>query len=236
MADAHADRSRAAAEAAVRVQLIVLLPLLVGLLGAACALGGGWLALLAPVGVLLALHAQLVVRVGLRSWLPAVGTAVLLGAAASVVVLVVGPVLGLYRTVTVLSGSMRPTFSPGDMIVVTPEPVSALRAGQVISFRAPTADPYVETHRVVAVLRGGDEPIVQTKGDANNALDPWKAELHGSTLWRYRFRLPMLGYPILFLRDPWVRRFSIFLLPALLALWALGKLWLPVKQRAVEHA
>ena len=30
------------------------------------------------------------------------------------------PRLGLYRPVTVLSGSMRPTFSPGDMVIVTP--------------------------------------------------------------------------------------------------------------------
>lgn len=43
--------------------------------------------------------------------------------------LVVLPRLGLYRPVTVLSGSMRPTFSPGDMIVVAPEPVSAVRVG-----------------------------------------------------------------------------------------------------------
>ena len=31
--------------------------------------------------------------------------------------LVVLPRLGLYRPVTVLSGTMRPTFSPGDMVI-----------------------------------------------------------------------------------------------------------------------
>jgi signal peptidase len=227
---------RTAAEAAVRLELVLLAPLLVALLGGAVALGGLWLVLVGPVALLLAFHARLVVRVGVRSWLPALGTGMLVCAGLAVVLLVVGPVLGLYRTVTVLSGSMRPTFSPGDMVVVSPEPLTSVRVGQVISFRTPTADPYVETHRVIAVLRGGAEPIVQTKGDANNTVDPWRAQLDGSTAWRYRFRLPMLGYPILFLREPWVRRFSVFFLPALLALWALAKLWLPVKPRVVERA
>jgi signal peptidase I len=150
--------------------------------------------------------------------------------------LVVGPALGLYRTVTVLSGSMRPAFGPGDAIVVSPEPARDLRAGQVITFQSPTGDRHVETHRVVAVLRRGDEPIVMTKGDANVSRDPWRAQLHGETVWRYRFRLPMLGYPILALRSPWAQALVTMLLPALLALWALARLWTPPRAVHRRHA
>ena len=49
---------------------------------------------------------------GVMATLTAVVALAVLAAAA------VGPRLGLYRTETVLSGSMRPAFSPGDVIVV----------------------------------------------------------------------------------------------------------------------
>jgi signal peptidase len=224
------------ADGLVRLQLLLLLPLVLALAGTGAAAGGGWLLLVVPAGAALALHAQLVARTGVRSWLPAAGTAALVCAGAAILFLVVGPVLGLYRTVTVLSGSMQPTFGPGDVIVVLPEPVAALRAGQVISFRSPIGTHQVETHRVATVLRPGDEPIVQTKGDANDTLDPWKAQLHGSTLWRYRLRVPLLGYPLLLLREPLLRRACVFLLPALLALWGLVRVWRPVRPRVLEHA
>ena len=58
-------------------------------------------------------------------------------AAVAFITLGIGPhVLG-YRTLTMLSGSMRPTASPGDLLVVRPEPLSAVRAGQILSFIAP---------------------------------------------------------------------------------------------------
>lgn len=233
--DVQRHGMRTTTEVAVRIQLLLLAPVMLALIGIAGARGGAWLVVLPPAGGVLALHAQLVVRVGLRSWLPSLGNLAMLGSGVALLLLVVGPVLGLYRTVTVLSGSMRPTFSPGDVIVVTRESPTALRPGQVISFETPTLAPYVETHRVISVLQGGAEPIVVTKGDANNSLDPWHAQLHG-TLWRYRLRLPMLGYPILVMREPWVRRVSVFLLPALLALLALGKLWIPPVHRKPRHA
>lgn len=227
--------TRTATEVAVRVQLVLLLPVTLALIGLAAGRGGAWLFLLPPAGVVLALHARLVVAVGLRSWLPSIGNVALLGSGAALLFLVVGPVLGVYRTVTVLSGSMRPTFSPGDVIVVSRESPASLRPGQVISFETPTPDRYVETHRVISVLQGGSEPIVITKGDANTSADPWRAQLHG-TLWRYRFRVPALGYPILVLRNPWVRRASIYVLPALLALLALARLWIPPVRRRPSHA
>ena len=88
---------------------------------------------------------------------------------------------------------------------------------------------------MISVLQGGSEPIVITKGDANTSADPWRAQLHG-TLWRYRFRVPARGEPILVLRNPWVRRASIYVLPALLALLALARLWIPPVRRRPSHA
>jgi signal peptidase len=224
------------AEAIVRLLLLLAPPLALLLIGAAAERGGGWIALIVPASLMLLWHARLVCRVPLRSWGGAAGNLGLLIALTAVATLVVGPMLGLYRTVTVLSGSMRPTFNPGDMIVVSPEPMRDLRVGEVITFQIPTAGHPVETHRVVSILRTGTEPIVRTQGDANNTADPWQAELHGTTLWRYRLRLPAFGYPLLLLRSPWIHWGTTLLLPLLLALWGLIRLWRPARGPVVTNA
>jgi signal peptidase I len=135
------------------------------------------------------------------------------------------PRLGLYRPVTVLSGSMRPTFSPGDMVVVVPEPVSAVRVGQVISYQVPVGIHQVETHRVVKVLQGGAHPLVQTQGDANNWPDPWTAKLEGNTAWRMVAVVPRLGYAVNWLRGRTPQTAAIVVAPALLALLLLSEIW-----------
>lgn len=135
------------------------------------------------------------------------------------------PRLGLYRPVTVLSGSMRPTFSPGDMVIVAPEPVSAVRVGQVISYQVPVGIHQVETHRVVRILQGGAHPVVQTQGDANNWPDPWTARLQGSTAWRLVAVIPRLGYVVNWLRRPGIRTAAIVIAPLLLALLVLSDIW-----------
>jgi len=162
---------------------------------------------------------------GVRAGARIAGTAALVVAVAALLGLGVGPRLGFYRTLTVLSGSMRPAFAAGDVVIVTPEPLREVRAGQVITYAIPIADHHVETHRVVRVVRGGEHPIVVTKGDANRTADPWKAELGGTEVWRYRFRIPMLGRAIVALRDPLVHKLTVLLLPALLALYGLARIW-----------
>src|SRR5512133_4205191 len=149
-----------------------------------------------------------------------------LGAALAVfALLALIPHTGLYRPETVLSGSMKPRFGPGDLVVVTPEPTRDIRVGQVISLHIPVGDHHVQTHRVVAVLRGGDNPIVRTKGDANNARDPWVSKLQGTTAWRVRLVVPKAGLAIAWLRSPIVRTISIFAAPLLLALFGLWRIW-----------
>jgi signal peptidase I len=230
-------RTRAAASTAARVLFLALAPSTLALVAIAAARGGLWLAALVPAGLLLTAHAKVVARAGLRSWSSAAGTGAVAVACAVLAALGLGPAFGLYRTVTVLSGSMRPTFSPGDVIVVTPEPARSLRVGQVISYQIPVDGRPVETHRVVRIIAPGDEPIVQTKGDANNAVDPWQAKLHGGTLWRYRMHVPMLGYPILALRSRSAHWLLVVFLPALLAAYLVAQIWRPrQRQTAPRHA
>lgn len=154
-------------------------------------------------------------------------------AVASLVAVAVLPQLGWYRPVTVLSGSMRPTFSPGDLIIVRPEPVRAVRVGQVISYQVPVGAHQVETHRVVRILRGGAHPVVQTKGDANNRRDPWTARLEGRTAWRLALVVPYGGYVVNALRSPRLHVATVLVAPGLIALLVLAELWdVPGRRRA----
>src|SRR5690242_8956323 len=68
------------------------------------------------------------VRVAL--WvLRVVSTLSLVLAVVAVVAFAIGPRTGLWRTVTILTGSMVPTFAPGDVIISTPMPTTELREG-----------------------------------------------------------------------------------------------------------
>ena len=139
----------------------------------------------------------------------------------------VGPRLGLYRMETVLSGSMQPTFNPGDVIIVTPEPVTAVRPGQVISYQIPIGDHHVESHRVIRVLKRGAHPVIMTRGDNNAEADPWRAQLTSGTAWRERLVIPAVGRVIIWMRQPLLQRVCVLGIPILLAFWWLIGIWRP---------
>jgi signal peptidase len=111
--------------------------------------------------------------------------------------------------------------------VVRPEPIQRLRVGQVISYQVPVGARQVETHRVVKILRGAgtDHPVIQTKGDNNTVVDPWTAQLGGSTVYRLTAVVPKAGYAINFMRGRLFHLVSVLVIPALLALFALARMW-----------
>lgn len=151
-------------------------------------------------------------------------------AVALFLLLAVGPHLLGYRTMTMLTGSMAPQINPGDVVVSSPVPVDELTTGMVISYHIPIDDHRVVTHRVVAVEHGTDGSVtVQTKGDANNAADPWKATLHGETAYQVHAVIPYLGYGIEALRTPAVRTALVYGAPALLTAWLLLGIWRPAR-------
>ena len=76
----------------------------------------------------------------------------------------IGPRTGLYRTVTVLSGSMRPHIPAGAVLVETPMPGRDPRVGQVVTYAIPVDDHRIVTHRVVGIVSGGRSPGVRDEG------------------------------------------------------------------------
>jgi signal peptidase len=137
----------------------------------------------------------------------------------------IGPHTGIYRTVTVLSGSMRPGIPAGAVLVETPVSGHDLRVGQVVTYAIPVDDHSVVTHRVVRIVSGGDHPLFETKGDANDTADPWQVQLTGADVWRVRRVVPGLGFGIHWLRVRAIQVVGVVVLPGVLALWCLAGIW-----------
>lgn len=93
----------------------------------------------------------------------------------------------------VLSGSMRPTYGPGWIVITRAIPVADVRPGDIIEF-IPPGSKQQYAHRVVSVSGSPRERIITTKGDANARPDPWRARLEGKTVPQVIGEFPMLGW------------------------------------------
>ena len=90
--------------------------------------------------------------------------------------------VGAHQSYVVLSGSMEPAISPGDVILVYRVDPTRVEAGDIITFDR-DGDRISTTHRVVEAILTDDDPsgvIYLTKGDANE--DPDGAPVGGSQL------------------------------------------------------
>src|ERR1700730_13176417 len=124
----------------------------------------------------------------------AVSSSLLCGVVLVILVAIVGMVLGLWRFTVIDTGSMRPTLNPGDVAVLTPEDPADLKKGQIVAFHPPGEPRLTVIHRAFAIDRSSDKVIIQTKGDANNATDQWRAHIVGNTVWNEALKVPAVGY------------------------------------------
>jgi signal peptidase len=126
---------------------------------------------------------------------------VVLGPVSVLVLLPIG--LGLQRYV-MTGDSMQGSIDRGSVLLERVVPVSDLRVGDVITYRAPASAEHqgLVTHRIVAI---GPEGI-STRGDASSSPDPWTLPTPQSTVPRVTFILPWVGYAYLLLLEPhtWV--------------------------------
>ena len=118
----------------------------------------------------------------------------LLSALSELAVAVVVPRLGGATPYTVLTGSMRPHYPPGTLVVVRPVPEDRVAVGDVVTYQLESGKPTVVTHRVVAIgTRLDGERVLTTQGDANDVPDPQPVlpvQVRGE-LW---YAVPYLGY------------------------------------------
>jgi signal peptidase I len=104
------------------------------------------------------------------------------------------------RFMFIRSGSMRPSYEPGDLAVVYVGKNIEVNSGDVVLFSA-SIGPTI--HRVIAVENG----LITTKGDANDAPDISKIKQVDGKVWCV---LPKLGYAIDFLQTAFQSIVQVF--------------------------
>ncbi len=103
-----------------------------------------------------------------------------------------------FKVFNVISGSMEPKYSMGDLIYVKSVDTSTIEEGDVITFVL-NEDLVVATHRVVSVDK--ENQHFYTKGDANQTPDA--APVHfKNVIGVPQFSIPLLGYVSDFIQNP----------------------------------
>ncbi len=95
-----------------------------------------------------------------------------------------------WKALSVQTGSMEPSISPGDLVLVRNIPAANYQTGDVITFVNPENKQQTITHRIVGINEGSRRVYV-TKGDANDQPDrPFnETQVVGKTI----FTVPFLG-------------------------------------------
>ena len=103
-----------------------------------------------------------------------------------------------YRVFTVISGSMEPEYSVGDLIYVKAVDVNTIQVGDPITFIL-NEDLVVATHRVVEIDAANQR--FYTKGDANEIVDNEPVHFN-NVIGVPQFAIPKLGYVSDFIQNP----------------------------------
>jgi signal peptidase len=125
------------------------------------------------------------------------------------------------RYYTVLTPSMEPTYSVGDMVFVQLRNADRIFEGDVITFNpSENGDAYL-THRVTQKLEnyeGSGVTCFRTKGDANDSEDSFLID-EKRVIGTVKFCIPKLGYIVRFVQLRWY-----FVLPLLALIWLFFRL------------
>ena len=143
----------------------------------------------------------------------------------AILVVIGGMVLGAWRFTVISTGSMRPTLNPGDVAVLTPESTTDLEQGQIVAFHPPGEPQLTVLHRVSSLHRVPNGVIIQTKGDANNTTDQWRAQIAAKTVWRETGKAPLVGYLAVWTHQRSVRLSVLVLIVSLMVSMLLGSIW-----------
>ena len=150
---------------------------------------------------------------------------IIVASALAAVVVVGGEAAGSWRVAPVASGSMVPSFGPGDLVVAEPVDKDALQPGDVLLFNAPIAGRPAVVHRIADRELMDGEPVFHTKGDANSAPDVWTIRIRGSRAWRVTHVVPEVGQAIGWLDDSALRISILILGVGIMLISSLRALW-----------
>ncbi|MFB1065178.1 signal peptidase I [Natrinema sp. H-ect4] len=129
-----------------------------------------------------------------------VGLILLIALVLPFVAYAVPQVAGAEHSFVVLSGSMEPSISPGDVVLVAGVQPDAVEEGDVITYQRSEGESPT-THRVIEVDDSGTEVQFRTKGDAND--DPDQTAIAADQLiGRVTVTIPEIGHVITFVNTP----------------------------------
>ena len=121
-----------------------------------------------------------------------------------------------FRYYTVLTDSMVPEFSSGDMVFVKVSDAKGIKTGDVITFNPSSGSDAYLTHRVTEKItnyQGTGVTCFRTKGDANNADDSFLID-EDRVIEKVQFHVPKLGVIVRFVQLRWY-----FILPLIALLF-----------------
>ncbi|MGB9986742.1 signal peptidase I [Salarchaeum japonicum] len=133
--------------------------------------------------------------IGRKRALAVAGTLLLCALVVPFAVFAVPQVAGGSHSYVVLSGSMEPAISPGDVVIVSDVDPAAIVVNDVVTFQR-DASPVPTTHRIIEILDdGGGSMAFRTMGDANE--DPDGAAVAASdVVGRVTLVIPYIGYVV----------------------------------------
>ena len=111
-----------------------------------------------------------------------------------------------YRYYDVLTGSMEPAYSVGDLIFVKITDAADIKEGDAITFYPGGDESSYLTHRCIEKIENYQDTGVtcfRTKGDSNDAADPFVID-ESRVIGVVKTRIPMLGYVILFVQNYYI--------------------------------
>ena len=149
--------------------------------------------------------------------------------------LILPAALGWQRYV-IVSGSMTGTYDRGSLVLDEVVPVEDLREGDVITYTPPAgAGPAgLVTHRITKIATDKvGRRVFRTKGDANQAADPWTFMLPKGEQARVRAGVPYVGFALAALGRRDLRILIVGFPAGLIALVSIVGLW---REAGVEAA
>jgi signal peptidase len=159
-----------------------------------------------------------------------ISSALLVSVVLLILAAVAGMARGAWRFTVIDTGSMRPTLNPGDVAVLTSERNTDLKLGQIVAVHPPGESRLTVMHRVSSVQWTRNGVVIQTKGDANDSVDPWRARIVGKTVWRESLKAPMVGYLAVWSQQRPIRLALVIVIVTLVVGTLLGWIWRPVSR------
>lgn len=106
-----------------------------------------------------------------------------------------------YQPIAVLSNSMLPTFARGDAVImkkIDKKDLKKLKKGTILYY---SKEGRLIVHRIVSVKHTDDGNVeATTKGDNNNANDPWVIT-EDDMIGTVSFMIPYIGYPSVWVNE-----------------------------------